>query len=199
METTNTVLDILAEAYPDGVPDADAAALLAVLRQRLGSERTLQVALTLVAQGLLSAEHAAKGSAPKSPLPAVDLRRVSAQLVMAGWPLGEAPSEEDDDDIDEPGSYLGRIMSWLRDGYPQGVPDHDYQPLLALLERRLTRSEVKQVARALRRASIAPVGPDDIAAVIEDVTHTEATPTDLERVRDRLTKKGWPVDFPDPL
>jgi hypothetical protein len=190
METTNTVLDILAEAYPDGVPDADAAALLAVLRQRLGSERTLQVALTLVAQGLLSAEHAAKGSAPKSPLPAVDLRRVSAQLVMAGWPLGEAPSEEDDDDIDEPGSYLGRIMSWLRDGY---------QPLLALLERRLTRSEVKQVARALRRASIAPVGPDDIAAVIEDVTHTEATPTDLERVRDRLTKKGWPVDFPDPL
>lgn len=199
METTHNVLDVLAEAYPDGVPDNDAAPLLAVLRQRIGADRTLQVALTLVAAGRLSAEHAAQGSAPKAPLPAVDLRRVSAQLVLAGWPLGEAPSEDGDEDVDEPGSYLGRIMAWLREGYPQGVPDHDYQPLLALLERRLTRGEVKKVARALRRASIAPVGPDDIAAVIEDVTHTEATPTDLERVRDRLTKKGWPVDFPDPL
>ena len=62
----------------------------------------------------------------------------------------------------------------------------------------LTRGEVKKVAKALRRASIAPASPDDIAAAIADLTHSEATPDDLRRVRDRLAAKGWPVDFPDP-
>lgn len=199
MDFDNPVLTHLREAYPEGVPEGDAAALLAVLRQRIGAERTLEVALTLVADGLLSAAHAASGSAPKEPLPRADLRRVSAQLVLGGWPLGEAPEADDDDDATAPGSYLGRLVAWLREGYPQGVPEHDYVPLLALLERRLTRGEIKKVAKALRQASIAPAGPEDIAAVIEDVTHTEATPTDLERVRDRLAKKGWPVEFPDPL
>ena len=94
--------------------------------------------------------------------------------------------------------YARRVIGWLRAGYPQGVPDHDYQPLLALLQRRLTKAEVKQVAKALRRADVTPAGPEDIAAAITDVTHVEPAAADLKRVRDRLAKKGWPVEFPDP-
>ena len=50
----------------------------------------------------------------------------------------------------------------------------------------------------LRRSGAAPAGPDDIAAAISDLTHSSASEADLRRVRERLTKKGWPVEFPDP-
>ena len=95
-------------------------------------------------------------------------------------------------------SALARIVNWLREGYPGGVPEHDYVPLLALLERRLTRSEVKKVAKALRRADVSPAGPSDIAAAITEYTHADPSDKDLRRVRDQLAKKGWPVEFPDP-
>ena len=173
VDTNSQALRYLAEAYPDGIPEEDAAPLLALLRQRIGSTRTLSVVLALVAGGALSADHAASGSAPKAPLPQSDLRRVAARLVLGGWPLGNPPG----DDLDD---------------------EDDTEPRFALLERRLTRGEVKKVAKALRRASIAPASPDDIAAAIADLTHSEATPDDLRRVRDRLAAKGWPVDFPDP-
>ncbi|XVX19657.1 DUF3349 domain-containing protein [Actinomycetota bacterium] len=106
-----------------------------------------------------------------------------------------------EDDSDEPpaeGSILGRIVSWLREGYPQGVPENDYVPLLAILQRRLTKSEVKKVAKALRREGVSPAGPDDIAAAISDYTAVDASTDDVRRVRQRLAKKGWPVEFPDP-
>ena len=39
--------------------------------------------------------------------------------------------------------FLSAIVSWLRAGYPNGVPPPDYLPVLALLSRRLTPDEVK--------------------------------------------------------
>jgi hypothetical protein len=196
-DATNDVRGWVDEAYPEGIPAGDAAAFVSVLRQRLGDGPGYRMALDLVARGRLDA--AAAIGEEVAPPTAADLRRVSAALVLGGWPLGGAAHVEDEDGDDtEPGSYLGRIISWLRVGYPYGVPEHDYQPLLAILERRLTRGEVKKVAKALRRAGAAPAGPDDIAAAIADLTHSNASEADLQRVRARLTKKGWPVEFPDP-
>ena len=34
--------------------------------------------------------------------------------------------------------FLSGIVSWLRSGYPNGVPENDYLPILALLARRLS-------------------------------------------------------------
>lgn len=197
VDSHSQILGWVKDAYPEGVPAEDTAALIATLRLRLGSSRAMQVVLHLVAAGSLPAEVAAAASTATSPVAQLDLRRVAARLVMGGWPLGSVSTEDDDDDTEE-GSYLGRIVAWLREGYPSGVPEHDYVPLLALLNRRLTRGEVKKVAKALRRASIAPASAEDIAAAITDVTHTDATDLDLQRVRERLAAKGWPVDFPDP-
>jgi hypothetical protein len=189
-QLTGPVLQWIREAYPNGVADDEVASLGAVLQQRLGAERAFDVLRRLHGEGLLS-DSAAAALVPDD----TQMRSVAAKLVMAGWPLA---GEEDDESPPREGSPLARIVAWLREGYPGGVPDHDYVPLLALLERRLTRAEVKKVAKALRHADVSPAGPTEIAAAISSYTHTEPSENDLRRVRDQLAKKGWPVEFPDP-
>ena len=46
-------------------------------------------------------------------------------------------------------AFLGSIVSWLRAGYPEGVPESDYIPLLAVLSRRLSNDEVRAVTQEL--------------------------------------------------
>ena len=190
-QLSGPVLQWIREGYPEGVPDGESAALLAVLQERIGGDRALDVLRRLHRDGVVS-DTAAAALLPDE----LQMRRVAAKLVLGGWPL--AGDEEDEDAPPKEGSALARIVSWLREGYPGGVPEHDYMPLIALLERRLTRSEVKRVAKALRRADVSPAGPSDIAAAITNVTHTDPSDNDLRRVRDQLSKKGWPVEFPDP-
>lgn len=90
--------------------------------------------------------------------------------------------------------FLTSIVTWLRAGYPDGVPQNDYLPLLALLARRLTSDEVRLVARELNGR------PDfddiDIGALIMRITDELPTPADIERVRDHLDDYGWPLDDP---
>ena len=190
-QLSGPVLQWIREGYPEGVPDDESAALLAVLQERIGGDRALDVLRRLHQDGVIS-DSAASALLPEES----QMRRVAAKLVLGGWPL--AGDEDDEDAPPKEGSALARIVSWLREGYPGGVPEHDYMPLIALLERRLTRSEVKKVAKALRRADVSPAGPSDIAAAITEVTHTEPSENDLRRVRDQLARKGWPVEFPDP-
>ncbi len=190
-QLSQSVLAHIRAGFPDGVPDAEAAALGAVLQEQLGAEAAHDVLRKLHAEKLLSRK------AVRALVPEEDqVRTVSAKLVLGGWPLGGM--EDDDEAPPREGSALARIVNWLREGYPGGVPEHDYVPLLALLERRLTRSEVKKVAKALRRADVSPAGPSDIAAAITSYTHSNPSDQDLRRVRDQLAKKGWPVEFPDP-
>ena len=82
--------------------------------------------------------------------------------------------------------FLSSIVSWLRAGYPDGVPQNDYLPLLALLSRRLTADEVKVVARELTTR------PDFDHYDTDELPSSE----DIERVRERLVRKGWPLDDP---
>ena len=42
-----------------------------------------------------------------------------------------------------------KIVDWLRAGYPEGVPEHDYIPLFALLGSQLTNDEVTLIADEL--------------------------------------------------
>lgn len=90
--------------------------------------------------------------------------------------------------------FLSAIVTWLRAGYPEGVPQTDYLPLLALLARRLTTDEVRIVARELiDRTDIDDI---DIGAEIMLITDELPAATDIERVRERLLAKGWPLDDP---
>jgi Protein of unknown function (DUF3349) len=88
--------------------------------------------------------------------------------------------------------FLTSIVAWLRAGYPEGIPPTDYFPVLALLSRRLSHDEVKEVAHELtQRGGFDDV---DIGVMITQLTDELPSPQDVERVRSRLAAKGWPLD-----
>ena len=90
--------------------------------------------------------------------------------------------------------FLSSIVAWLRAGYPDGVPQNDYLPLLALLSRRLTTDEVRFVAQQVSgRPELDNI---DIGAEIIAITDELPSPQDIERVRERLVSLGWPLDDP---
>lgn len=91
-------------------------------------------------------------------------------------------------------AFLSKIVAWLNAGYPEGVPGPDRVPLLALLRRRLTDDEVKAVAQDLiDRGEFDHV---DIGVLITQITDELPSQEDVERVRQRLATKGWPLDDP---
>ena len=91
---------------------------------------------------------------------------------------------------------LHSIVTWLRAGYPEGVPTTDYIPLFALLASQLTDDEVAQIAAELELSS----DPDSGAAIrqaIEAVTHETPNESDVARVRSHLAAGGWPLATPN--
>ncbi|MFJ4653569.1 DUF3349 domain-containing protein [Nocardia sp. NPDC088792] len=88
---------------------------------------------------------------------------------------------------------LARIVDWLRAGYPQGVPETDYVPLFALLSRRLSEDEVREVVSALVQRGALPADKVDVGVLITKLTDEMPLETDVERVRTHLQKGGWPV------
>jgi hypothetical protein len=97
---------------------------------------------------------------------------------------------------------LNSIVSWLRAGYPCGVPERDYVPLLALLARRLTAEEVSAVAAELVgqvdpgpaadsvNGAAAAVDNGDIGVMITKITNEMPREEDIARVRSQLATAG---------
>jgi hypothetical protein len=65
---------------------------------------------------------------------------------------------------------------------------------MALLTRRLTNDEVKVVTRNLIDSG--EFDHIDIGVLITQITDELPREEDIERVRARLSKKGWPLDDP---
>lgn len=89
---------------------------------------------------------------------------------------------------------LRGVLDWLLAGYPSGIPPKDYVPVLALLRRRLTEDEVRQVAEEI--AAMRPEGTStDIAVSISKITDALPSTQDLARVETRLNEAhGWPAE-----
>ncbi|OQS24258.1 DUF3349 domain-containing protein [Nocardia donostiensis] len=90
-------------------------------------------------------------------------------------------------------ALLNAIIDWLRAGYPDGIPESDYIPLLALLRRRLSDAEVEQIAGELLRSGDEPVGKTDIQVMITKMTNEMPSESDVERVIARLEPPSWPA------
>lgn len=85
-----------------------------------------------------------------------------------------------------------RVLTWLRAGYPTGVPRTDYAPLLTLLHHRLSPEEIESIAADLSAASApeAPISEDEIVAAIRDHTRHQPDEAEVERVRAHLAMSG---------
>jgi hypothetical protein len=95
-------------------------------------------------------------------------------------------------------SVLSSIITWLRAGYPEGVPHVDYIPLFALLGSELTDAEVSAIADELASSSD-PDSARAIRAAITGVTDHKPLDSDVARVRARLAAGGWPLAKPGNL
>jgi Protein of unknown function (DUF3349) len=94
---------------------------------------------------------------------------------------------------------LHGVLDWLREGYPSGVPPKDYIPLLALLRRRLTEDEVREIAHAVASPRIGNGAADadgaDIGVLISQLTDAMPSTEDMARVEERLIEHhGWPLE-----
>jgi hypothetical protein len=92
---------------------------------------------------------------------------------------------------------LTSILGWLRAGYPNGVPEQDYIPLIALLRRRLSDDEVRTVTDALANQVPSPIDKIDIGVLITKVTDDMPLESDVARVRAHLAAGGWPLAGPE--
>lgn len=228
--TVSEVVAWLQAGYPQGVPSSDRVALLGILRRRLSDAELEDVAGQVVATATqpTSVEQIREllRSTTLQEASEDDVRRVSAILVMGGWPLAgmQGPDEVDVRD-GQPGGVvesvdseqdaaavaaagheavegaaapsrpnpITRFVEWIRLGYPGGVPDQDYQPLLALLHKRLSDEEVEEVARALVGAGMASVDRVDVGVEVSKMLNGLPTSDEVGRVLDRLQAVGWPI------
>ena len=164
-------------AYPDGIDPDDRGALATILGSYLSGDQVVELLGGTVPRGDYSS----------------DLPRVSAKLAEAGWPLGDPANP--DDEAGALARTLGGVVSWLRAGYPEGVPENDYIPLVAILERRLTKREVRAVRKELEASGLLKPDVEDIGDAISSVINEAASQADIERVTAHLRKKGWPVEL----
>lgn len=86
---------------------------------------------------------------------------------------------------------LRAVVDWLQEGYPSGVPPTDYIPLLALLRRRLSEDEVREIA--LELATNEDRSPTDIGVSITRITDALPSENDIQRVQHHLGQAGWPA------
>ena len=94
-------------------------------------------------------------------------------------------------------SVLDNVLAWLHEGYPEGVPQKDYFPLLALLKRSLTEEEVVEAAQSILKSSDSDtVTEDEIRSAVQGVIEKEPNPEEIHQVAARLASVGWPLAAP---
>ncbi len=85
--------------------------------------------------------------------------------------------------------FLTSVVGWLRAGYPEGVPQHDYLPLFALLASQLTDAEVSAIGDELAASS----DPESACAIRKAITAAtnRANPTDANVARSGPPPRRW--------
>ena len=89
-------------------------------------------------------------------------------------------------------SLVAKVVSWLRSGYPNGVPERDYLPLFALPGEQLTGDELTLVAGEPAFSSD-PGAAGEIKKAISAITRTTVRESDIARVRSHPAAGGWPL------
>jgi hypothetical protein len=92
-----------------------------------------------------------------------------------------------------------RVLNWLETGYPDGIPRQDRFPLIALLKRRLSDEQTRQIVGdltapgALETRGEDPISQDEIESLIQRQLLESPSAADVSRVSARLAAAGWPL------
>jgi hypothetical protein len=92
-----------------------------------------------------------------------------------------------------------RVLHWLEAGYPDGIPRQDRFPLVALLRRRLTEEQTREIVAdltapgALETRGDDPITSVEIEELIARQLRESPTAEDVSRVSARLAAAGWPL------
>jgi Protein of unknown function (DUF3349) len=91
---------------------------------------------------------------------------------------------------------LQKVFDWLHAGYPTGIPQTDYYPLLAFLARSLRPDEVSEVVSTLEAESLAghQTRTADVRTAIQAVTNSPALGQDVQRIEHHLRDLGWALE-----
>lgn len=92
---------------------------------------------------------------------------------------------------------IGKILTWLKAGYPQGIPPNDFPPVLNVLHRNLTDEEIESISDELAMQSVSggeePVTAEHIREMVKSMAFQHATPEEIQRVSAILAQGGWPL------
>jgi len=100
------------------------------------------------------------------------------------------------------GTVFNRVLSWLEVGYPDGVPRPDRFPLVALLRRRLTEEQTRDVIERLTTGTVMegrgddPITTEEIENLIQQHLREAPPHGDVARVSAKLAAAGWPLADP---
>ena len=94
-------------------------------------------------------------------------------------------------------SLIAKILNWLKAGYPEGIPQHDFPSVLLVLQHNLTEAEIESIADDLAIQSISngaqPVTAEHIRDMVREHAFQSASPEDVRRVSAALAHGGWPL------
>jgi uncharacterized protein DUF3349 len=96
-------------------------------------------------------------------------------------------------------NVLQRVLDWLHAGYPEGVPQQDYYPLLAFLTRQMSTDDVVEVVGALKEEREVPEDrppSEDVREALEAVTNSQVLEEDIRRIEEYLRNRGWESESP---
>jgi hypothetical protein len=89
---------------------------------------------------------------------------------------------------------MSSILTFLRAGYPSGVPATGYVPVLALFPRRISHDEAEMITSKLIGRKHRSMGRADIGVEISRITDEMPSLDDIEHVEHRLDALGWAGD-----
>jgi hypothetical protein len=95
-------------------------------------------------------------------------------------------------------SVITRVIGWLSTGYPEGIPATDRFAVVAVLKRRLSDDQVREIARQLTdtdspASANGKIEQDEIEELIRRELQEAPSDNDIRRVSAHLAAGGWPL------
>ncbi len=96
-------------------------------------------------------------------------------------------------------NLASRVLHWLRQGYPSGIPNHDTFALFYVLERELTEEDLNELVDLIIGEGESttlrdkPITREQIGRLITYVHHQRPEKEDIARIQERLKNEGFPT------